>query len=70
MNIFDAARAFDSGATALNRAVMKLKILTKLDVKDPEMLEEVRRIRKHIQESFEEFQKVEEMLWEELETKK
>ena len=70
MNIFDAARAFDSGATALNRAVMKLKILSKLDVKDPAMMKEVQRIQKHIQESFEEFRKVEEKLWEELETKK
>ena len=65
-NIYDAARAFDEGAQQLDIAVGKLKAIKQLDPKDPATIEEVQRLRKHLLETFKNFQKVEDALWKEV----
>ncbi|MBS3821284.1 MAG: hypothetical protein GVY16_07165 [Planctomycetes bacterium] len=65
-DIYDAARAFDSGATQLDSALAKLKSLKRMDTDDPEVQTQLKRVRQHLLESFKEFQKVEQRLWEEL----
>jgi len=66
-NIYDAARAFSSGAEQLDQAVMKLNALREahpegLSADDPEL----QKVRKQVEESFAHFSKVEQALWEEL----
>ncbi len=65
-DIYDAARAFDSGATELDSAVAKLKALKEFDPEDPAVKEQIKRVREHLIESFKNFRKVEQRLWEEL----
>lgn len=65
-DIYDAARAFDSGATELDSAVSKLKALKAMDTDDPEIEKQMQRVREHLIESFKNFRKVEQRLWEEL----
>jgi ABC-type transporter Mla subunit MlaD len=66
-NIYDAARAFSSGAEQLDQALAKLSGLAKahpqgLPADDPE----VAKIRKQVEESFNNFSKAEQSLWKEL----
>jgi ABC-type transporter Mla subunit MlaD len=65
-DIYDAARAFDSGATQLDAAVSKLKALQAMDRDDPAVQKQIEAARTHLMESFKQFQKVEQRLWEEL----
>lgn len=67
MNIFAAARAFEDGASQLDSAVTKLEALRGLDLDDPATKEEIQRIRTHLNQSFKQFRKVEEVLWQEIE---
>jgi ABC-type transporter Mla subunit MlaD len=61
-NVLQATRAFSNGAEQLDQALAKLKAV------DPEVVdpEDVRKIRRHLQETFEKFSKVEQRLWKEL----
>ena len=66
-NIYDAARAFSSGAEQLDQAIIKLTGLAKahpegVAAKDPQFL----KIREQIEKSFTEFTKVENAFWKEL----
>jgi ABC-type transporter Mla subunit MlaD len=63
VNLYDAARAFDSGATALNQAVSKLKALQQMQPETQNVQDAVERIRKHLLESFKEFKRVEDQLF-------
>jgi ABC-type transporter Mla subunit MlaD len=66
----DATRAFASGATQLNEAIAKLNAITKACPKgispdDPE----IKKVRQQIQDAFENFNKVEQALWNEISKK-
>ncbi len=66
-NIYDAARAFSSGAEQLDQAVGKLTGLAKaapegIPVDDPQL----QKVRDQLQEAFEQFSKAEQALWKEL----
>ena len=65
--LYDAARAYSEGATSLNRALSKVKLLHKeypkgIDPNNPELP----KIRKSLNTTFDRFQKVEQALWKEL----
>jgi ABC-type transporter Mla subunit MlaD len=62
-NLYDAARAFSNGAEQLDQALTKLQALPE-DVRadDPS----VQRIRRHLNNSFENFSQAEKALWQEL----
>lgn len=67
-NIYDAARAFSTGAHQLDQALTKLRGLTEAHPDGiPADNEELQRIREHIRETFAQFTKAERELWEELE---
>lgn len=61
-NIFDAARAFSSGAAELDQAVTKLRMVEPNSI-DPAELKE---ISAHLQATFEKFTKAEQGLWRQL----
>ena len=66
-NLYDASRSFAAGASELNQAVGKLNALSKANPKgipadDPELA----KIRKQIQDTFGNFSKAEQALWQEL----
>jgi len=66
-NVYDAARAFSNGAEQLDQAMVKLTGLSKAYPDGiPADNEELKRIREHIKESFEKFNKAEQALWKEL----
>ncbi len=65
VNIYDAARAFDEGATQLNIVVTKLKALRLLDAKDPAAEKEIREVREQLLKTFKSFKRVEDALWKE-----
>jgi len=62
MNIFAAARDFSNGAEQLDQALSKLKAV------DPKSVspDDVKKIRQHLKQTFENFTKAEEALWKEL----
>jgi len=67
-NIYDAARAFSSGAEQLDQAISKMTSLAKISpdgvaADDPTLL----KAREHLKKSFENFVKVEQALWKEVE---
>lgn len=66
-DIYDAARAFSSGAEQLDRALARLNALAAypegLKADDPQL----RKIRAQIEDAFGKFSKVEQALWKELE---
>jgi len=65
-NVYDAARAFSSGAAELDQAVSKLRALQKMELdKDPAARQTAERIRKHLDMTFEKFSEAEKQLWEE-----
>jgi ABC-type transporter Mla subunit MlaD len=61
-NVFAAARSFSTAAEQLDQALAKLRAA------DPDRLddEELQKIREHLRESFENFSKAEQALWQEL----
>ena len=61
-DLFDAARSFAVGAEQLDQALAKLKAA------DPETLgpEQMKRIRVHLEQSFERFNRAEQTLWKEM----
>lgn len=66
-NIYDAFRAFSSGAEQLDQALMRLSALRKahpqgLPIDDPQL----QKIREHVEETFSRFSKAEQALWKEL----
>jgi len=66
-NIYDAARAFSSGAEQLDQAIAKMTSLAKISpdgvaADDPTLL----KAREHLEKSFEKFVKVEEALYKEI----
>lgn len=61
-DIREAARAFSDGAEQLNQAVLKLKMLDTKTVSD----DDVKKIRQHLQETFDNFSKAEQSLFKEL----
>jgi ABC-type transporter Mla subunit MlaD len=66
----DAARAFASGATQLDQAITKLNAIAKacpqgISPDDPE----IKKVRQQIQDAFDNFNKVEQALWNELSKK-
>ena len=69
VNIYDAARAFSTGANQLNLVVTKLKELKKMDQNDPEVKKQIIEIKTKLMDSFKKFQKVEKVLWEQIDTK-
>lgn len=66
INIYDAARSFDDGATRLQVAVTKLQAVMELSPADPATVKEVKEVRTNLLEAFKKFQKVEDALWKEL----
>ncbi len=65
-NIYDAARAFASGAEQLDAALAKLRALSRenpgaIPANDPELI----KVRKQIEETFGNFTKAEQALWKE-----
>ena len=66
INIYDAARSFDDGATRLQIAVTKLQAVMELAPDDPTAAKEVKEVRTNLLEAFKKFQKVEDALWKEL----
>ena len=69
VNIYDAARAFDSGATQLNMVVTKLKALQQMDQNDPQVKKQIADIKAQLLESFKKFRKVEQTLWDQVDAK-
>ena len=69
VDIYDAARAFSTGATQLNMVVTKLKELKKMDKNDPKVKKQITEIKNKLMDSFKKFQKVEKALWEQIDTK-
>lgn len=65
-NIYDAARAFDSGASQLNLAVNKLRAVQSMGSNNPELAKTAEHVRKQLLECFESFRKAEDALWKEL----
>jgi len=65
--LYDAAVAYAEGAAQLDQAVTKLQALQRLPADDPQLEQTVAALRKHLQDSFDKFKKVEETLWKELE---
>jgi len=66
INIYDAARSFDDGATRLQMAVAKLQSVMELAPDDPDTVKEIKEVRANLMEAFKKFQKVEDALWKEL----
>ncbi|MCK5114035.1 MAG: hypothetical protein KAR11_04660 [Phycisphaerae bacterium] len=66
INIYDAARSFDDGATRLQMAVTQLQAVMELAPDDPAAAKEVKAVRENLMEAFKKFQKVEDALWKEL----
>ena len=66
INIYDAARSFDDGATRLQLAVTKLQSVMELAPDDPNAVKEIKEVRANLMEAFKKFQKVEDALWKEL----
>jgi ABC-type transporter Mla subunit MlaD len=66
VNLYDAARSFDQGAQQLDDVVTKLKAVKQMERDDPQTKQEIERIRKHLLETFQHFQKVEQELWQEV----
>lgn len=69
-NVYDAARAFVTGAESLDHAISRLNGLIKahpqgVAATDPEIL----KVRQEVDESFKNFKKAEEALWEQLKVK-
>ncbi len=64
-SILTATTAFSEGTASLERSITKLKNLDPktYDPKDPE----IRKIRKHLNDTFRKFKKVEDTLWKEME---
>ncbi len=61
-DIREAARAFSDGAEQLNQAVLKLKMLDTKTVSE----DDLKKIRQHLQETFDNFSKAEQSLFKEL----
>jgi ABC-type transporter Mla subunit MlaD len=66
INIYDAARSFDDGATRLQIAVTKLQSIMELAPTDPAAAKEIKKVHENLLEAFKKFQKVEDALWKEL----
>jgi len=67
-NIYDAARAFSSGASQLDQMLAKLRGLVRAYPKGPPADDpQLKKIREQIKETFEDFSEAEKALWEELE---
>ena len=67
-NIYDAARAFSSGAGQLDQILAKLRGLVRAYPKGPPAGDpQLKKIREQIKETFESFSEAEKALWEELE---
>lgn len=66
-NIYDAARAFSSGASQLDQMLAKLRGLVRAYPKGPPADDpQLKKIREQIKETFESFSEAEKALWEEL----
>jgi methyl-accepting chemotaxis protein len=67
-NLYDAVRSFSDGASQLDQAIAKLRVLQKVQGDSPALVAETtKNVHKHLQETFKKFSKAEEALWKELE---
>ena len=65
-NLYDAARAFQEGATQIDMAVNKLRRARELEAEDPQAVEQIRQVREQLLRSMKKFREVEEVLWKEV----